>query len=89
MNQGGVFDVFPWSDNFATGVAEIDGQHRRLVTLINRLAALLSEGAAAQSLEAVFAELADYAAFHFESEERYWSERLEGDEWLAAHRRTH
>ena len=31
-------DIFPWDDNFNTGLAVVDAQHRKLVELLNALA---------------------------------------------------
>ena len=32
-------DIFPWNENFDTGLAGIDEQHRELVRLLNEVAA--------------------------------------------------
>jgi hemerythrin len=31
-------EIFPWNDNFKTGIANIDEQHHRLVDFVNILA---------------------------------------------------
>ena len=31
-------DIFPWDDNFNTGLPTVDEQHRKLVALLNALA---------------------------------------------------
>ena len=33
------FEIFPWNNNFKTGIPVIDEQHRKLVVLLNQLAA--------------------------------------------------
>ena len=36
MNES--LEIFPWNENFATGISQIDEQHKRLVHLLNMLA---------------------------------------------------
>jgi hemerythrin len=64
-------EAFRWTPSFVTGIAEVDGQHHRLVDLINRFGNLVMRPAGAKmaDLEAVFGELADYASYHFSQEE--------------------
>ena len=82
-------DIFPWNDNFAIGIDEIDAQHRRLVELINLLVSHLAYQSDVPTLNSVFEQLRDYAAVHFETEERYWRRAFDGDEWERAHRQSH
>ena len=35
-------DVFPWNENFNTGISKIDEQHQKLVQLLNILASHLA-----------------------------------------------
>jgi hypothetical protein len=37
-------DFFYWNKNFEVGILAIDSQHRRLVEMINALAAAITEG---------------------------------------------
>ena len=62
---------FVWDRCFVTGVAEVDAQHQFLVSLINRFSDTLMEGANVpfEAVTSVFAELADYAQYHFDEEE--------------------
>lgn len=83
------FEVFPWNDNFETGIPVIDEQHRTLVDLLNTLTGTLVSGDNVE-LERVFDELAAYAAYHFESEETVWAPCFgDDDAWLAEHHETH
>ncbi|WP_202961154.1 bacteriohemerythrin [Candidatus Symbiobacter mobilis] len=82
-------EIFPWSDNFATGIDIVDEQHHKLVDLLNRLASHMSCGAAEVEIYAVFDELADYTVYHFQTEEGIWNEFLPGDPLTLAHERTH
>jgi len=83
------FEVFPWNDNFATGIALVDEQHRRLVDLINQLASHLSHGSSHLQLAEVFQQLVAYADYHFRTEEQIWEPRFRDDPWYVAHKHTH
>ena len=64
-------ESFVWNECFITGLPKVDEQHQRLVELINGFGEGLMEepGVLLPQLEAVFAELADYARGHFQDEE--------------------
>jgi diguanylate cyclase (GGDEF)-like protein/hemerythrin-like metal-binding protein/PAS domain S-box-containing protein len=82
-------EIFPWSDNFATGIDAIDVQHRKLVDLLNALAGHLAFGSDELTLYQVFDELADYAVHHFRTEEAIWQKHLGDDAMALAHQQTH
>lgn len=82
-------EVFPWSENFATGLPLIDEQHQKLVNLLNLLAGSLAGQADLPASGDIFDELADYAAYHFQTEENIWHQYLEGDMWEAEHIKVH
>lgn len=84
-------EAFRWDSCFVTGVGEVDAQHHTLVDLINRLGDVVTGDLASstEDIEAVFAELAGYAAQHFSDEEELMrAHRLE-PRFLDAHRRAH
>lgn len=83
------FEIFPWTANFETGIELIDEQHKKLVDILNQLAAHLANRSDAIKLNIIFDELADYADYHFKSEEKIWSEYFQEDEWYTDHERTH
>lgn len=83
------FEVFPWNDNFATGIALVDEQHQQLVHLINKLASHLSHGSSNIQMAEVFGELVAYADYHFMAEEQIWQPRFQNDPWYTAHKRAH
>jgi hemerythrin len=62
---------FAWSKVFETGIDKVDAQHRALVDIINRLSSLIAhaDALAAGELDAVLADAAAYAQFHFTEEE--------------------
>ena len=81
-------EVFPWNKNFETGVEIIDEQHKKLVALLNELASNLTQDNQIE-VTRVFGELAEYANFHFETEEAIWVEYFNDDSWLSSHQLTH
>jgi hemerythrin-like metal-binding protein/PAS domain S-box-containing protein len=82
-------DIFPWDDNFNTGLPKIDEQHRKLVQMLNLLASNAAYGASADLLNQIFDEMADYAAYHFGTEEAIWREYLADDPVEIEHRAIH
>lgn len=74
-----------WSSAFATGVREIDDQHRRLVGYINELNA---DGARAPAdLSRILESAIDYTLYHFAFEEAYLESS--GYPLLDAHKKVH
>lgn len=84
-----MFEIFPWNPQLETGIDLIDEQHRVLVNLINRLAQQHVQGATQAEVQAILGELADYANYHFRTEEGIWHTALAGDAWLEKHIQTH
>jgi len=83
------FKIFPWNDNFETGVELIDEQHQQLVNILNKLAVHLANRTGEITLNEIFNELVDYTDYHFKTEEDIWSKYLAGDEWYSSHQSTH
>ncbi len=82
-------DIFPWDDNFNTGMPKVDEQHRKLVQLLNTLASHVAFRADLPHLNRIFDELSDYAVYHFETEEAIWHEFLANDPAEREHQKTH
>ncbi|MBF0629258.1 MAG: bacteriohemerythrin [Magnetococcales bacterium] len=82
-------DIFPWDDNFNTCLPEIDNQHRNLVQLLNILASHVAFNAETKILDKIFTELAEYAVYHFDTEEAIWREHLAGDPAEVEHQAIH
>ncbi|MDE2439761.1 MAG: bacteriohemerythrin [Betaproteobacteria bacterium] len=82
-------DIFPWDDNFNTGLPKIDEQHHKLVQLLNILAGHVAFQTASPQLSAVFDQLADYAVYHFATEEAIWREYFPDDQIESRHQATH
>lgn len=81
--------IFPWNQNFETGIAVIDEQHQKLVELLNQLARDLAFGASVHGLSRVFDDLTDYVLYHFKTEEAIWKEYLPEDEMTISHEKSH
>ena len=82
-------DVFPWNENFNTGLPMVDEQHKKLVQLLNSLASNIAFQPDLQKLNVVLDELADYAVYHFQAEEAIWHKYFPNDPVESAHREAH
>ena len=86
-SAGSVLELV-WRDNYDSGVAEIDDEHRELFRLANRAIARLFEVRPDHdALQADIQELVDHVALHFEHEEAIL-EKI-GYPGLKGHRRAH
>ena len=62
--------AFEWDHRFETGLATVDMQHHHLVDLVNLAGDILLAGKASEEeLQNLFAQLAEYAVYHFNEEE--------------------
>lgn len=84
-----LFEVFPWNNNFETGIALIDDQHKQLVGILNKLAAHLADRSSPIILNNIFDELIAYTDYHFKAEEEIWHSHLAGDPLFTGHHLTH
>lgn len=82
-------EVFPWNKNFEVGVPLIDEQHQKLVELLNVLAGHLAYQSDIPTLNNVFNDLAEYAIYHFQAEERIWHSFFPEDPWETKHKDDH
>ncbi len=67
--NGGSHDMIQWSDDYSVGNRKLDGQHKKLMDLINRLYSSMREGKANTVASSVLDELVDYTVHHFADEE--------------------
>ncbi|MEJ5285435.1 MAG: bacteriohemerythrin [Brevinematia bacterium] len=58
-----------WNENLSVGLTSFDEQHKKLVSIVNRLYDAMKEGKGRDVLGEVFSELIEYTKFHFKSEE--------------------
>ena len=64
-----------WKDEFETGIAYIDFEHRRLVTLINKTCESLAEDSATARIAECLGELYAGICAHFALEEKLMREK--------------
>lgn len=88
-DSASTFEIFPWNSNFETGIQTIDEQHQQLVYILNKLATHLADCSNEIVLNEIFEELANYADYHFKTEESIWSEYFFEDEWYQSHESAH
>lgn len=82
-------EIFPWDENFATGIEIIDAQHKRLVELLNVLVGHLAFQLESPAIERIMEELTAYTQFHFRDEEEIWGRHFRDDPWEAWHKEAH
>lgn len=88
-NEIEFFEIFPWDKNFETGITIIDSQHKKLIDILNSLAAHLANLSDTPVLDEIFDELANYADYHFKSEENIWIKYFKDDDLIIEHQLTH
>lgn len=76
-----------WDESLATGVEELDAQHRELFSHFDRLLAACREGKGRDELVRTLSFLHQYVDYHFEHEEAFMESR--GYRGLKAHRELH
>ncbi|MCW3982363.1 MAG: bacteriohemerythrin [Candidatus Bathyarchaeota archaeon] len=63
--------LLQWNDNFSVGVAEIDAQHKNLVSYLNDLHFAMTQGKGNSILKSLLDRLVGYTQVHFATEEKY------------------
>ena len=76
-----------WSDELATGVPEIDNQHKEIFNRFDKLFAACSEGRGKEEVLRLLLFLEDYIKEHFAAEERLQLRHAYPD--YAAHKAQH
>ncbi len=76
-----------WNERLLTGVRECDEQHKKLVSIINELYEAMKQGKGKEIIDKILKELADYAHYHFDTEERLMTRYGYPD--LPAHKKEH
>jgi len=82
---------FIWDKHFITGLSGIDDQHKKLIRLINDFGAMISTGdhVSKRGIEDLLNELADYAKYHFKSEEEIMRNKKIDQRHLSQHCQNH
>jgi len=82
--------AFEWDNRFETGLATVDKQHHHLVDLVNLAGDILLAGKSSEEeLQNLFAQLADYAVYHFNEEERLMAEANVDQRHVEPHKFQH
>lgn len=82
--------TFEWTDRYVTDLSTVDAQHQHLVKLINRLGRSLSDNQLHHGqIEQLFGELAEYAKFHFDEEEKLMRETGVDERHIQKHEQAH
>ncbi len=69
--------IIQWDDIYNTGIKKIDKQHKKLISLLNKLLKLVKDEKIlkeSKELKTVLSELIDYTNYHFETEEKYFAD---------------
>lgn len=64
-------ELKPWSPSYSVGVDSLDGDHRMLLGMINKLHQAMSTGQSKSMLTPLISELKTYSMTHFRNEEGY------------------
>lgn len=79
--------LMEWNDRLSVKIREIDDQHRTLVNMVNKLHDAMKEGHADDIVMPIVAEMKQYAAIHFATEEKYF--KLHNYPEYAKHKAEH
>ncbi len=71
---------FPWTDDLYTGSRMIDGDHRKLISLVNALFATMESGRCDERMSKAMNDLIAYTGEHFGREET----EMAGIQYVAA-----
>ncbi len=85
-----LINIFPWNNQFNTGIEIIDSQHKKLVEILNKLARTVAFDSKEISINDALDELLDYTEYHFATEEAIWNSHFHYDaleeEHIAIHK---
>jgi hemerythrin len=79
--------LMEWNDKLATGVGVFDGEHKKLVGMVNNLYDAVQGGQGKDALGKILDGLIDYTKSHFGREEEYMTKHAYPD--IAAHKKEH
>ena len=66
--------LLEFNDQYKVNFEEIDNQHKMIFGMINSLHDAMKQGKAKDIMAELIKNLADYAVYHFQAEERYMKE---------------
>lgn len=80
-------EFFKWTDEYSVNIQEIDNQHKMIVDILNELYNAFMNKEHDKKLGEVIVKLADYANFHFATEEKYFDKYP--DDSIKLHKEQH
>lgn len=66
--------LIQWKEKYSVGISKIDKQHKRYVTILNRIIARQFKGNDDKEIEGILDDLQEYTKEHFRTEEEYMLE---------------
>lgn len=79
--------LMTWNDKMSVGIPSIDGEHQKLVAMLNELFDAVQAGKGKDVLGKILDRLIDYTKSHFANEERYMTQHAYPD--FAPHKKEH
>lgn len=76
-----------WNESLSVNVAVIDGQHQKLIAMINELHEAMSQGKGRTVLGRIVSGLVSYTESHFRTEEKYFD--IYGYPEALSHKKEH
>jgi len=74
INIDDVTEFIEWNKEFETGLKSIDNQHKKWLSIINKVINAIKNNEEKQKLSEIFNELIDFTRYHFAFEEKYMEE---------------
>jgi hemerythrin-like metal-binding protein len=65
--------LMTWTDNYATGIASIDTQHKKLIEMLNQLQDAMLAGKGNEAIAKILDGLVQYTVTHFAHEEQFFA----------------
>jgi len=79
--------IIVWKTEYSVGVAELDNDHRKLISMINQLHLAMHNDRGQTVIKTIISDMLNYIKLHFSKEEAYM--RQAGYLGLLAHLREH
>lgn len=80
-------EILKWREIYATGVEEMDNQHKQLIKLVNSMYLVVRDQQELEDLDGVLEEMGNYAESHFNDEEQLLEQH--GYDQLEQHKKSH
>lgn len=80
--------LIDWNDSLSINIVEIDNQHKKLISIINRLHDAMRSRNTKDMLGELLDDLNRYTIYHFSTEEKYFKKVIKYKE-AKAHQKKH